>query len=52
MRLPPSDQLLNALMANSWITLQLSTCGGFEVKVSDTRGKQLLLPGKEVTNSK
>ncbi|KAF9452267.1 glycosyltransferase family 4 protein [Macrolepiota fuliginosa MF-IS2] len=35
MRLPPSDQLLNALMANSRIALQLSTREGFEVKVSE-----------------
>jgi len=35
LRLPPSDQLLNALMANSKIALQLSTREGFEVKVSE-----------------
>lgn len=35
MRLPPSDQLLNALLANSKIALQLSTREGFEVKVSE-----------------
>ncbi|KAI0048555.1 glycosyltransferase family 4 protein [Auriscalpium vulgare] len=35
MRLPPSDQLLNALMANSKIALQLSSREGFEVKVSE-----------------
>jgi len=35
MRLPPSDQLLNALMANSRIAIQLSTREGFEVKVSE-----------------
>ncbi|KAF9566290.1 trehalose phosphorylase [Agrocybe pediades] len=35
MRIPPSDQLLNALMANSRIALQLSTREGFEVKVSE-----------------
>jgi glycosyltransferase involved in cell wall biosynthesis len=35
MRLPPSDQLLNALMANSRFALQLSTREGFEVKVSE-----------------
>jgi len=35
MRLPPSDQLLNALMANSRAALQLSTREGFEVKVSE-----------------
>ncbi|KAH7910654.1 glycosyltransferase family 4 protein [Hygrophoropsis aurantiaca] len=35
MRLPPSDQLLNALMANSKIALQLSLREGFEVKVSE-----------------
>jgi len=35
MRIPPSDQLLNALMDNSRIALQLSTREGFEVKVSE-----------------
>ncbi|KAJ7063166.1 trehalose phosphorylase [Mycena amicta] len=35
MRLPPSDQLLNALLANARIALQLSTREGFEVKVSE-----------------
>jgi len=35
MRLPPSDQLLNALMANAKVALQLSTREGFEVKVSE-----------------
>ncbi|OSX64779.1 glycosyltransferase family 4 protein [Postia placenta MAD-698-R-SB12] len=35
MRCPPSDQLLNALMANSKVALQLSTREGFEVKVSE-----------------
>ncbi|KAJ7632483.1 trehalose phosphorylase [Roridomyces roridus] len=35
MRLPPSDQLLNALMSNARIALQLSTREGFEVKVSE-----------------
>jgi glycosyltransferase involved in cell wall biosynthesis len=35
MRLPPSDQLLNALMSNAKIALQLSTREGFEVKVSE-----------------
>jgi glycosyltransferase involved in cell wall biosynthesis len=35
MRIPPSDQLLNALMANAKIALQLSTREGFEVKVSE-----------------
>ncbi|KIJ68931.1 glycosyltransferase family 4 protein [Hydnomerulius pinastri MD-312] len=35
MRLPPSDQLLNALMANAKIALQLSLREGFEVKVSE-----------------
>ncbi|KAJ6547418.1 glycosyltransferase family 4 protein [Mycena capillaripes] len=35
MRLPPSDQLLNALMANARIACQLSTREGFEVKVSE-----------------
>ncbi|KAF8582078.1 glycosyltransferase family 4 protein [Ramaria rubella] len=35
MRLPPSDQLLNALMANAKIALQLSSREGFEIKVSE-----------------
>ncbi|KAH7107431.1 trehalose phosphorylase [Auriculariales sp. MPI-PUGE-AT-0066] len=35
MRLPPSDQLLNALMSNARIALQLSSREGFEVKVSE-----------------
>ncbi|TRM61836.1 glycosyltransferase family 4 protein [Schizophyllum amplum] len=35
MRLPPSDQLLNCLMANARVALQLSTREGFEVKVSE-----------------
>ncbi|THG95034.1 hypothetical protein EW026_g6546 [Hermanssonia centrifuga] len=35
MRCPPSDQLLNVLMANSKFALQLSTREGFEVKVSE-----------------
>ncbi|KAG6844069.1 hypothetical protein H0H87_010012 [Tephrocybe sp. NHM501043] len=35
MRLPPSDQLLNALLANARVALQLSTREGFEVKVSE-----------------
>ncbi|THU92172.1 glycosyltransferase family 4 protein [Dendrothele bispora CBS 962.96] len=35
MRLPPSDQLLNALMSNARIAMQLSTREGFEVKVSE-----------------
>jgi len=35
MRIPPSDQLLNALLANGRIALQLSTREGFEVKVSE-----------------
>ncbi|KAG1858314.1 trehalose synthase [Suillus tomentosus] len=35
MRLPPSDQLLDALMANTKIALQLSLREGFEVKVSE-----------------
>ncbi|KAI6150279.1 glycosyltransferase family 4 protein [Pisolithus tinctorius] len=35
MRLPPSDQLLNALMANAKIAMQLSLREGFEVKVSE-----------------
>jgi len=47
MRLPPSDQLLNALMSNSRIALQLSTREGFEVKVSEA-----LHAGKPVVASR
>ncbi|THH09089.1 hypothetical protein EW146_g8790, partial [Bondarzewia mesenterica] len=47
MRLPPSDQLLNALMANSKIALQLSSREGFEVKVSEA-----LHAGKPVVASR
>jgi len=35
MRLPPSDQLLNALISNARLALQLSLREGFEVKVSE-----------------
>ncbi|KIY50985.1 trehalose phosphorylase [Fistulina hepatica ATCC 64428] len=35
MRIPPSDQLLNVLMAEARLALQLSTREGFEVKVSE-----------------
>lgn len=35
MRLGPSDQILNALMACAQVALQLSTREGFEVKVSE-----------------
>ncbi|KIJ34612.1 glycosyltransferase family 4 protein [Sphaerobolus stellatus SS14] len=35
MRLPPTDQLLNAAMANAKVALQLSSREGFEVKVSE-----------------
>jgi glycosyltransferase involved in cell wall biosynthesis len=35
MRIPPSDQLLNALLDNAYVALQLSTREGFEVKVSE-----------------
>jgi glycosyltransferase involved in cell wall biosynthesis len=35
MRVPPSDQMLNALMASGKIALQLSLREGFEVKVSE-----------------
>lgn len=39
MRLGPTDQLLNALMANARVALQLSTREGFEVKVSEALHK-------------
>jgi hypothetical protein len=35
MRVPPSDQMLDALMASAKIALQLSLREGFEVKVSE-----------------
>jgi len=35
MRIPPSDQMLNALLTNAKIVLQLSLREGFEVKVSE-----------------
>ncbi|KAK6540277.1 hypothetical protein TWF694_009088 [Orbilia ellipsospora] len=35
MRIPPSDQLLNALLSCAKVALQLSTREGFEVKVSE-----------------
>lgn len=39
MRLGPSDQILNALMACARVALQLSTREGFEVKVSEALHK-------------
>ncbi|TPX62984.1 hypothetical protein PhCBS80983_g00131 [Powellomyces hirtus] len=38
-RLPPSDQLLNALMRGALVALQLSTREGFEVKVTEALQK-------------
>lgn len=38
-RLPPSDQLLNAILSMSRVALQLSTREGFEVKVSEALHK-------------
>ncbi|KAJ3004613.1 hypothetical protein HKX48_001135 [Thoreauomyces humboldtii] len=38
-RLPPSDQLLNALMRGALVALQLSTREGFEVKVTEALAK-------------
>jgi len=35
MRIPPSDQILNALMSSAKIVIQLSSREGFEVKVSE-----------------
>jgi hypothetical protein len=35
MRVGPTDQILNVLMANARVALQLSTREGFEVKVSE-----------------
>lgn len=44
MRLRPSDQILNALLAKASIALQLSTREGFEVKVSEAihKGKPVI----------
>ncbi|KAF3110659.1 hypothetical protein TWF569_002427 [Orbilia oligospora] len=39
MRIPPSDQLLNALLSCAKVALQLSTREGFEVKVSEALHK-------------
>ncbi len=38
-RLPDSDQVLNALMRGSFISLQLSHKEGFEIKVAEALGK-------------
>jgi len=44
MRIPPSDQILNALMSSAKIVLQLSSREGFEVKVSEAihKGKPII----------
>ncbi|KAG8835729.1 hypothetical protein FRC17_001520 [Serendipita sp. 399] len=44
MRIPPSDQILNALMSAAKIVLQLSSREGFEVKVSEAihKGKPII----------
>jgi len=44
MRIPPSDQMLNALISNAKLCLQLSTREGFEVKVSEAlhKGKPIV----------
>lgn len=44
MRLRPSDQVLNTILSKAVITLQLSTCEGFEVKVSEAihKGKPVI----------
>lgn len=39
MRIGPSDQMLNALMSCAHVALQLSTCEGFEIKVSEALRK-------------
>ncbi|RKP35012.1 hypothetical protein BJ085DRAFT_17728 [Dimargaris cristalligena] len=38
-RIPPCDQLLNALLSGSYCALQLSTREGFEVKVTESLAK-------------
>ncbi|KND01218.1 uncharacterized protein SPPG_04309 [Spizellomyces punctatus DAOM BR117] len=38
-RLPPSDQLLNALLRGAHVALQLSTREGFEIKVTEALAK-------------
>ncbi|KAI5191421.1 alpha,alpha-trehalose phosphorylase (configuration-retaining) [Nematocida minor] len=40
-RLPPSDQLLNIILRNAYITCQLSTSEGFEVKVTESLMKEV-----------
>ena len=44
LRLGPTDQLLNVLISNATVVLQLSTRGGFEVKVSEAihKGKPII----------
>lgn len=44
MRLSPNDQLLNTLLSAAHVVLQLSTCEGFEVKVSEAlhKGKPVI----------
>lgn len=43
-RLPPGDQILNALLSDSWVALQLSVREGFEIKVSEAlhKGKPVI----------
>ncbi|OJD11260.1 hypothetical protein AJ78_07936 [Emergomyces pasteurianus Ep9510] len=44
MHIPPSDQILNALLSKARVALQLSTREGFEVKVSEAlhKGKPII----------
>ncbi|PGH29501.1 hypothetical protein GX50_07746 [[Emmonsia] crescens] len=44
MHIPPSDQILNALLSKARVALQLSTREGFEVKVSEAlhKGKPVI----------
>ncbi|KAK2803027.1 hypothetical protein FQN51_004056 [Onygenales sp. PD_10] len=44
MHIPPSDQILNALLSKAHVALQLSTREGFEVKVSEAlhKGKPVI----------
>ncbi|KAL1954844.1 hypothetical protein VTO42DRAFT_532 [Malbranchea cinnamomea] len=44
MHIPPSDQILNALLSGARVALQLSTREGFEVKVSEAlhKGKPVI----------
>lgn len=48
LRLPPNDQLLNALLSCAKVALQLSTQEGFEVKVSEALHKGVPVIARDV----